>query len=112
MHTKSSFKYNVTKGLQAKFVVLNEFKPHWEAAMAEMATDPASYKLQIELLSNYINDLCFESGDESGDFGYYVRRASLFGIYNTSMAVFIQDDSEDIEVTRRFIEISVASYLQ
>lgn len=41
---------------------------------------------------------------------FHVKRALLLKIYLASDLVFIQDDSEEIQETRRFIERQIAMY--
>merc|ERR1712046_44702 len=98
----------ITKGLQAKFVSLYPYRHHWPKGMAEIATEPSSYCDQIREMAFYIDELCYLSGDTNNDFSFYIKRGIVAGIYNSSMLVFIQDESDQIQQTRRFIESTVA----
>ena len=69
-----------------------------------MAQDGKSYAKQVELVTSFINDLSYASGDASHDLSYYRRRVALFTLYTQSMLVFTNDTSVDLQVTRRFIE--------
>ena len=42
---------------------------------------------------------------------FYIKRGIVAGIYYSSMLVFIQDETDQIEETRRFIESTVANTL-
>jgi len=76
-----------------------------------MATDPESYCEQIRVMATYIDELCYLSGDTNNDFSFYLKRGIVAGIYKSSMLVFIQDESDQMQETRRFIESTVATTL-
>jgi len=76
-----------------------------------MARDGQSYTKQVDLVASFINDLCYASGDNSHDLSYYRRRAALFTLYTQSMLVFTNDSSDDLQVTRRFIERNAAKLI-
>ena len=44
------------------------------------------------------------AGDTATDYNHYTKRAILAGIYSATLAVFIDDDSEDKRATREFLE--------
>ena len=54
-----------------------------------------------------IRDISYDETIKS----FYLKRGIVAGIYNSSMLVFIQDESDQIQETRRFIESTVASTL-
>ena len=54
--------------------------------------------------------IIYES-NSSDQKSFYLKRGIVAGIYNSSMLVFIQDESDQMQETRRFIESTVASTL-
>ena len=44
------------------------------------------------------------AGDTATDYNHYTKRAILAGIYSATLAVFVDDDSENKRATREFLE--------
>jgi ubiquinone biosynthesis protein COQ9 len=44
------------------------------------------------------------AGDTATDYNYYTKRAILAGIYSATLAIFIDDESEDKAETRAFLD--------
>lgn len=44
------------------------------------------------------------AGDNATDYNHYTKRAILAGIYSATLAVFIDDESEDKQATRDFLD--------
>ena len=44
------------------------------------------------------------AGDTATDYNHYTKRAILAGIYSATLAVFIDDESEDKQATKAFLE--------
>lgn len=44
-----------------------------------------------------------QAGDRSADYNHYTKRATLLGIYATTIAVFLDDGSEGLADTRAFL---------
>lgn len=52
------------------------------------------------------------AGDTASDFNHYSKRATLSAVYATTMAVFIDDDSEDHADTRAFLARRIDNVMQ
>lgn len=84
--------------------------------------DPANFlstkygpKPMINVLKNCykIADFMWYSiGDNSTDFNYYTKRMTLAKIILRSFIVFLQDDSEDLEKTKKFIDRQIENVMK
>jgi ubiquinone biosynthesis protein COQ9 len=52
------------------------------------------------------------AGDTATDFNHYTKRLSLGAVYASSVAVFIDDDSEDFAETRAFVDRRIDNVMQ
>jgi ubiquinone biosynthesis protein COQ9 len=43
------------------------------------------------------------AGDKASDFNHYTKRATLLGVYGSTMLVYLDDDSPDLAETRAFL---------
>jgi ubiquinone biosynthesis protein COQ9 len=48
------------------------------------------------------------AGDKSVDFSYYTRRATLAGVYGSTLLAWLDDDCGDMEKTREFLKRRLA----
>ncbi|WP_375394341.1 COQ9 family protein [uncultured Sphingomonas sp.] len=52
------------------------------------------------------------AGDTATDYNHYTKRAILFGVYGTTITVFLDDDSEDFADTRAFLARRIAGIMR
>jgi ubiquinone biosynthesis protein COQ9 len=52
------------------------------------------------------------AGDTATDFNHYTKRLTLSGIYASTLAVFVNDDSEDFGNTRAFLARRIENVMQ
>ena len=52
------------------------------------------------------------AGDTATDYNHYTKRAILAGIYSATLAVFIDDESEDKQATKAFLERRIESVMK
>jgi ubiquinone biosynthesis protein COQ9 len=52
------------------------------------------------------------AGDTATDFNHYTKRLTLSGIYASTLAVFVNDDSEDFADTRAFLARRIENVMQ
>ena len=52
------------------------------------------------------------AGDTATDYNHYTKRALLCGIYTASLAVFVDDESEDKAETRAFLDRRIENVMQ
>merc|ERR1712130_668886 len=108
-HSPHNLSTNLTRALQFRFVALGPYREHWAQGMSEMLTNPKNYGKYLSELGTFSNDLLWDCGDQSINFTFHHRRLSLTSIILSSHAVFVQDDDEQMQITRRFIERQIAA---
>ena len=52
------------------------------------------------------------AGDTATDYNHYTKRAILMGIYSATLAVFVEDQSEDKAETRAFLDRRIENVMQ
>jgi ubiquinone biosynthesis protein COQ9 len=52
------------------------------------------------------------AGDTATDFNHYTKRLTLSGVYASTLAVFVNDDSEDFADTRAFLARRIENVMQ
>jgi ubiquinone biosynthesis protein COQ9 len=52
------------------------------------------------------------AGDTATDYNHYTKRALLTGIYSATLAVFVEDQSEDKAETRAFLDRRIENVMQ
>jgi ubiquinone biosynthesis protein COQ9 len=52
------------------------------------------------------------AGDTATDFNHYTKRLTLSGVYASTLAVFVNDDSEDFADTRAFLARRIENVIQ
>lgn len=52
------------------------------------------------------------AGDTATDFNHYTKRATLSAVYASTLAVFVNDDSDDFAETRAFLDRRIENVMQ
>jgi len=52
------------------------------------------------------------AGDTATDYNHYTKRALLCGIYTATLAIFVEDDSDDKAETRAFLDRRIENVMQ
>ena len=66
-------------------------------------TLPPNAPLGLRLMGRTVDAMWRAAGDRSTDFNYYTKRALLSGVYSTTLAYWLQDESEGYEETWAFL---------
>ena len=80
--------------------------PHKEAlrrAIAILAM-PQNAPLAARLAWRAVDRMWRIAGDTSADFNHYTKRATLLGVYSSTVMVYLDDDSTDLAATRAFLD--------
>jgi ubiquinone biosynthesis protein COQ9 len=72
-------------------------------ALAVMTT-PANATLGFRTLWRTADSMWRAAGDTATDFNHYSKRAILSSVYSATLLYWLEDDSEDMEATRAFID--------
>jgi len=85
---------------------LESIRPHREAlrrALAVLAM-PQNALAGTRLAWRGADRIWRVAGDTATDFNHYSKRAILIGVYGATSLVFLDDDSEDLALTRAFLD--------
>ncbi len=80
--------------------------PHRDAvrlAAAHLAR-PENYALAARLTYNTVDAMWHAIGDTATDFSWYTKRATLAGVYTSTLLVWLDDRSEDFADTWAFLD--------
>lgn len=93
---------------------LDALRPHKEAARRAAATLalPLFAPLAARLVWNTADAVWRGLGDKSTDFNFYTKRAILTGVWTSTFARWLADDSPDEEPTRKFLAARIENVMQ
>lgn len=97
---------------QAMRIRLELEAPYKEAVRKAMSfyTLPKHAAQGVQVVWKAVDEMWWCCGDESVDFNYYTKRASLAAVYSATMVYWLNDESEDAQETilfyrRRLIDV-------
>jgi ubiquinone biosynthesis protein COQ9 len=101
----------VAAGVMAR---LHWAQPYKEAVRSGLTTLalPQHAPTGLTALYNTVDTIWFAIGDRSTDMNFYSKRALLAGVYSSTLLIWLDDASEDLEVTRRFLDRRIADVMQ
>ena len=93
---------------------LGVLRPHKEAARRAAATLalPVHGRLGAELAWKTADSIWRGLGDKSTDFNFYSKRAILTGVWLSTLAHWLGDDSEDEASTNAFLDARIENVMQ
>jgi ubiquinone biosynthesis protein COQ9 len=80
------------------------------AALSFLAL-PQNGPLAADLLYHTVDDMWFACGDRSTDWNFYSKRGLLAGVYSSTLMVWLNDESEDFQTTRRFLDRRIGNVM-
>ncbi len=99
---------------QAVRVRLQQNVMHREAirrAMTRLAL-PRNGPLAARLLYRTVDAMWHAAGDTASDFNFYTKRGLLAGVYASTLMCWLNDGSEDLEVTWAFLDRRIAEVMR
>jgi len=101
----------VTRGIEARLAYL---RPHKEAARraAAFLALPHNAPQAARLVWATADAIWRAMGDPSTDFNFYSKRAILSGVWSTTFARWLGDDSEDEAATKEFLAARIDNVMQ
>jgi len=72
---------------------------------------PQNAPLAAELLYRTVDDIWFACGDRSTDWNFYSKRGLLAGVYSSTLMVWLNDESEDFETSRAFLDRRIGNVM-
>ena len=84
---------------------IEAMKPNREALRRALAilAQPQNLPLAARLAWRAADRMWRIAGDRATDFNHYTKRAILTGVYGSTVMVFLDDDSDDLQTTRAFL---------
>jgi ubiquinone biosynthesis protein COQ9 len=89
---------------------LDQAAPHKEAARRAAARLALPWNLGVAARSaaRTVSAIWHAAGDNSADFSWYTRRATLAGVYGSTLAFWLQDDDPEGAATAAFLDRRLA----
>lgn len=69
---------------------------------------PARFELALASLCRTVDTIWYSVGDQSTDFNYYTKRMLLAGVYLSTLAYWVRDQSADLTKTRIYMRKQLA----
>lgn len=93
---------------------LDVLRPHKEAARraAALLALPTSGMLGAQLAWKTADAVWRGLGDKSTDFNFYSKRGILTGVWTSTVARWLADDSDDEAATQAFLEARIANVME
>ena len=92
----------IIAGVRARLEALEPYREAERRAVGFLALPPHA-PLGLKVLTRTVDAIWRAAGDRSADFNYYTKRALLAGVYSTTLAFWLQDDSENHEESWAFL---------
>jgi ubiquinone biosynthesis protein COQ9 len=92
----------IIAGVRARLEALAPYREAERRAVGYLALPPHA-ALGLKILARTVDAMWRAAGDRSTDFNYYTKRALLAGVYSTTLAYWLQDESEDFTETWAFL---------
>lgn len=101
----------IEKAVQVRLSLL---QTHREAVRksAVFLSLPGNTSLGAKLIYKTVDAIWRAIGDNSTDFNFYTKRATLAGVYSSTLLFWLSDDSEDYQKTNAFLERRIANVMQ
>lgn len=105
-----SVREKITRAVRARIEVLASHKAAARKAAAFLAT-PGHAVLGAKLIARTSDAIWRAIGDTSTDFNYYTKRATLAGVYGSTLVYWLSDSSEDSEATWAFLDTRIQNVM-
>jgi len=73
---------------------------------------PFNAPLGLKLLYRTVDSLWYAAGDTSADFNFYTKRATLAGVYSSTLLYWLNDKSEGSAATWAFLDRRIDNVMQ
>ena len=73
---------------------------------------PTNAPLAARLLYRTVDAIWYAAGDRSADFSFYTKRATLAGVYSTTVLYWLNDRSEGMSATWAFLDRRIGDVMQ
>lgn len=97
--------------IDARFTIMDEYKPIIRKNVQFFAM-PQNLAHGSKLLWEIADKAWYVAGDESADFNYYTKRATLVAVYSSSLLFWLEDESEFHSKTSAFLRRRIENVMQ
>lgn len=101
----------ITALIEARLDIMAPHKEALRRALAIMAM-PANLPKSLRIGWRSADRMWRLAGDDASDFNHYTKRMTLSAVYASTIAVFINDDSQDFAETRGFLARRIENVMQ
>lgn len=101
----------ITALIEARLDIMAPHKEALRRAVAIMAM-PANLPKSLRIGWRSADRMWRLAGDDASDFNHYTKRMTLSAVYASTIAVFINDDSQDFAETRGFLARRIENVMQ
>lgn len=101
----------ITHLLETRFAIVAPDREAQRRALAILAM-PQNAPRAARLMWRAADHMWRLAGDDATDFNHYSKRMTLSAVYASSVAVFVDDESEDFADTRAFIARRIDNVMQ
>lgn len=109
--SKLKIRERAIRAIRTRIDVAGEFKPAAKRAAAFL-TFPLNAADAVQCLARTSDAIWVTMGDQSADFSWYTRRATMGAVYSACLVYWFSDESEDNADTQTFIEKRIADVMQ
>ncbi len=92
----------IIAGVRFRLEALEPYREAERRAVGFLALPPHA-ALGFKILTRTVDAMWRAAGDRSTDFNYYTKRALLAGVYSSTLAYWLQDESEGYAETWAFL---------
>ena len=96
------FHEKLTGALMASYQHFAPYRPAMQKA-AGLGLNPSMTALGLTIIARQADSIWSSFQDQSLDFNYYSKRASLSMVLLSSLQIYLYDDSENLQNTRAFL---------
>lgn len=97
--------------VMARFEALRPYREAERLALAYWAVPTRSVRA-ARILWRTADRIWVWAGDTATDYNRYTKRGLLSGVMGSAMMVFLEDESEDLAITRAFLERRIGNVMQ
>jgi ubiquinone biosynthesis protein COQ9 len=93
----------IALAINIRLQIVEPWREAVRRALAVLAL-PQHAPLAVRLLYETVDGIWYAAGDNATDFSFYTKRATLAGVYATTLLYWLEDRSEGFFETRAFLE--------
>ena len=101
----------ITFAVRTRIENMADHKPSVRRTLAFLSL-PQNMTLGAKLLYGTLDSIWYGIGDTSTDFNFYTKRATLAGVYSSTVLFWLDDESDGCAETWAFLDRRIANVMQ